>query len=109
MSKYICVDCVHYMKCPVNAGLKMNYVTDCKITYLEERKKNHILVFECNNFKQRDVEKGSILHLPREQTRSCRVCGREFVISRNNRYICSNPKCKEISNKFRKSRQRKGV
>lgn len=109
MSKYLCMDCVHYMKCAVNSGIMCDFVKQAKVTYLEERHKNHLLVSECDRFVKRESITGEILPLIEETTRFCSMCGNEFVVTKNDRYVCSNPQCKEHSRKFRKSRQRKGA
>lgn len=109
MSKYLCMDCVHYMKCAVNSGIMCDFVKKAKVTYLEERHKNHLLVSECDRFVKRETITGEILPLPPDAKRICSICGNEFNPTKYNRLVCSNPKCKEQSRKFRKSRPRKGA
>lgn len=106
IDKYLCMNCVYYMKCEVNAGIMRDFVKDASITYLEERDKNHILVFECEKFKQRDIEYGPELPLPDDDEAVCRVCGKTFVRTYEDRTICSDPRCKTQSRLFRKSRKR---
>ena len=96
------------MKCAVNTGIMCDFVKDAKVTYLEDHDRNHILVYQCEKFKRRDVERGPELPLPVDVqvTRECAVCGRLFIVTNENRTVCSNPKCKEQSRNFRKSRKR---
>jgi hypothetical protein len=109
MREYLCMNCENYMKCPVNAGVMCDFVKKAKITYIERLHKNHILVKECNKFRLRESITGEILPLIETSTRFCSMCGKEFIVTKSDRYVCSNPKCKEQSRKFRKSRQRKGA
>lgn len=101
---YKCIECEFYMKCPVNAGIMCEFVKDCKVTYLEDHKRNHILVYECDKFKHRDVERGPELPLPDDVkvTRECVICKRQFVVTITNKTVCSDPQCKLISRKRRK-------
>lgn len=99
---YKCMNCIYYLKCEVNAGIMRDFVKNARVTYLEERDKNHILVFECEKFKQRDIERGPELPLPDEDEVTCRICGETFTKTYRDRTICSNPHCKEISLKTRK-------
>ena len=105
---YKCLECEFYMKCPVNAGKMCDFVKDAKVTYLEDHDRNHILVYQCEKFKQRDVERGPELPLPVDVqvTRECAVCGRLFIVTNENRTVSSDTKCKEMSRKYRKSRKR---
>lgn len=102
IDKYLCVNCVYYMRCLVNLGFMCDFVKDANITYLPERNRNHILVFECEKFKQRDIERGPELPLPDEDEATCRICGVTFTKTYRDRTICSNPRCKEQSLKTRK-------
>lgn len=102
---YKCMDCIYYMKCQVNMGILADFVKDYEITYLEDHKRDHILVRHCEKFKQRDIERGPMLQLPLdEEERVCRVCGNTFIKTTHDRNICSNPRCKEQSLRFRKRR-----
>lgn len=105
---YKCIECKYYMKCPVNAGIMCDFVKDCKVTYLEDHKRDHILVYNCEKFKRRDVERGPELPLPEDVQviRECAVCGREFVVTKENKTVCADPQCKIISKTKRKSRKR---
>lgn len=104
---YKCMDCVYYMRCQVNAGILTDFVKDYQITYLEDHKRNHILVLDCEKFKQRDIERGPELPLPNDLVEHvCRICCKTFVKTNEDRTICSNPRCKEQSRNFRKSRKR---
>lgn len=105
MSKYLCMDCIHYMKCAVNAGVMCDFVKKAKVTYIERLRKNHILVSECDRFVKRESITGEILPLTDDTTRECRICGQVFFVTKEDKHICSNPQCKEQSRKFRKSRQ----
>lgn len=105
---YKCMDCIHYLKCPVNAGILCDFVTDYHITYLEDHKRNHILVLHCEKFKQRDIERGPMLQLPLdEEERVCRICGKTFIKTNHDRTICSDPRCKEQSLNVREKRVKK--
>ena len=99
---YKCMDCIYYMKCPVNAGIMCDFVKDYQITYLEDHNRQHILVFDCEKFKQRDIERGPELPLPDDDEAVCRICGKTFTRTYKDRTICSNPRCKEQSLKTRK-------
>ena len=101
---YKCLECEYYLKCPVNAGIMCDFVKDCKVTYLEDHKRNHILVYDCEKFKHRDVERGPELPLPDEYKviRKCVICGREFEVTSDNKTVCSDPLCKLKSRKSRK-------
>lgn len=106
---YKCMDCMYYMKCPVNAGIMCDFVKDANVTYLEDHKRNHILVLSCERFKQRDIERGPMLQVPLEpEERVCRVCGKTFIKTSRDRTICSDPRCKEQSLKVRKRGQKYG-
>lgn len=99
---YKCMDCIYYMKCPVNAGIITDFVKDYRVTYLEDHKRQHVLVFDCEKFRQRDIERGPELPLPDEDVATCRICGKTFNRTYKDRTICSNPRCKEQSLKTRK-------
>ena len=107
MSEYLCMDCKYHMKCPVNAGIMCDFVTTSTITYIERLHRYHILVNKCEKFEQREMTKGEILPLPLEYyemqiTRPCNICGTEFVVTKHDKTICSNPKCKKISLRYRR-------
>ena len=105
--KYLCMNCIHYMNCKVNAGIMCDFVKESTVTYIERKHKNHILVSECDRFVERDTITGEILPLPPEPKRVCNICGKEFDPTKYNRLVCSDPKCKYQSRQFRKSRQRR--
>lgn len=107
--RYLCMDCENYMKCPVNAGILCDFVKDYELTYIERKRKNHILVFDCDRFEDNERDHYPELPLPIIKKRECRVCGKEFEISKHNKTVCGDPKCKEISIKFRKRREVKSL
>ena len=104
--KYLCMDCEHYMKCPVNAGILCEFVKDYELTYIERKRKNHILVFDCDKYVDNERNHYPELPLPRIKARNCRVCGKPFDITKHNKSVCGDPKCKYVSATYRPSRPR---
>ena len=102
--KYLCMDCEHYMKCPVNAGVLCDFVKDYEITYIERKHKDHILVFDCDKFEDNEHDHCPELPLPVIKTRNCRICGKPFELSKHNKIVCGDPACKLIRDKVRKKR-----
>lgn len=103
-SEYLCMDCVNYMKCPVNSGELCDFVKKADITPIERLRKNHIRVMECDKFIKRETITGEILPLPNGMIRQCIICGSDFEANFYDRFVCSNPECKTQSHILKKDR-----
>lgn len=52
------MDCVNYLKCPVNSGILCDFVKEYEENWLEGHKRKHIYVTQCEKYRSRIRNEG---------------------------------------------------